>query len=126
MNQNLIALVCVIICLKKDGTYVINLDDYADVDTHLIILYVLNNDAIYLIALEFNMFLKKLDVLLVIKTCKRMYSECKQIIQSSMVIFALDLLIRKTFDRVIPILFFFHLMILKKKEKLILRYFKNG
>ena len=66
MNQNLIALVCVIICLKKDGTYVINLDDYADVDTHLIILYVLNNDAIYLIALEFNMFLKKLDVLLVI------------------------------------------------------------
>ena len=118
MNQNLIALVCVIICLKKDGTYVINLDDYADVDTHLIILYVLNNDAIYLIALEFNMFLKKLDVLLVIKTCKRMYSECKQIIQSSMVIFALDLLIRKTFDPVIPILFFFRLMILKKKRKI--------
>ena len=118
MNQNLIALVCVIICLKKDGTYVINLDDYPDVDTHWIVLYVLNNDAIYLIALELNMFLKKLDVLLVIKTCKRMYSECKQIIQSSMVIFALDLLIRKTFDRVIPILFFFRLMILKKKRKI--------
>ena len=96
----------------------INLDDYADVDTHLIILYVLNNDAIYLIALELKMFLKKLDVLLVIKTCKQMYSECKQIIQSSMVIFALDLLIRKTFDRVIPILFFFRLMILKKKRKI--------
>ena len=118
MNQNLIALVCVIICLKKDGTYVINLDDYADVDTHLIILYVLNNDAIYLIALEFNMFLKKLDVLLVIKTCKRMYSECKQIIQSSMVIFALDLLIRKTFDRVIPILFFFSSYDFEKKRKI--------
>ena len=107
----------------------INLDEYADVDTHCIALYVLDNDAIYLIALELNTFLKKLDILLVIKTCKRIYSECKQIIQSCMVIFALDLLIRKTFVRVIPVFFFFFFFrhkIKKKKDKLILRYFKNG
>ena len=85
----------------------INLDEYADVDTHCIALYVLDNDAIYLIALELNTFLKKLDILLVIKTCKRIYSECKQIIQSCMVIFALDLLIGKNFVRVIPVFFFF-------------------
>ena len=31
----------------KDGTYKINLDEYADTDTHWITLYVLNNDVIY-------------------------------------------------------------------------------
>ena len=31
----------------KDGTYVINLDEYADVGTHWIALYVLNNEIIY-------------------------------------------------------------------------------
>ena len=32
----------------KDGTYKINLDEYADAGTHWITLYVLNNDVIYL------------------------------------------------------------------------------
>ena len=31
-----------------DGAYVINLDEYVDVGTHWIALYVLNNDASYL------------------------------------------------------------------------------
>ena len=31
----------------KNGAYVINLDDYADVDTHWIVLYVKNNEVIY-------------------------------------------------------------------------------
>ena len=31
----------------KDGAYVINLDEYADVGTHSIALYVLNNEIIY-------------------------------------------------------------------------------
>ena len=96
----------------------INLDEYADVDIHWIALYVIDNDAIYLIALELNTFLKKLDILLVIKTCKRIYSECKQIIQSCMVIFALDLLIRKTFVRVIPVLFFFSSYDFGKKRQI--------
>ena len=96
----------------------INLDEYADVDIHWIALYVIDNDPIYLIALELNTFLKKLDISLVIKTCKRIYSECKQIIQSCMVIFALDLLIRKTFVRVIPVLFFFSSYDFGKKRQI--------
>ena len=38
----------------------INLDEYADVDTHCIALYVLDNDAIYLIALELNTLFKEI------------------------------------------------------------------
>ena len=33
--------------MMKDGAYVINLDEYADVDTHWIALYVKNNETIY-------------------------------------------------------------------------------
>ena len=32
---------------KKDGTYIINLDEYFDTGTHWVALYVLNNDVIY-------------------------------------------------------------------------------
>ena len=32
---------------KKDGAYIISLDEYSDIRTHLIALYVLNNDATY-------------------------------------------------------------------------------
>ena len=31
----------------KDGTYVINLDQYSDIGTHWVALHVSNNDAIY-------------------------------------------------------------------------------
>ena len=31
----------------KDGAYVINLDEYSDIGTHWIVLYVLNNDVTY-------------------------------------------------------------------------------
>ena len=43
-----------------DGPYVTNLDEYADVDTHWIALYVKNTEIIYLTALGLRMFLKKL------------------------------------------------------------------
>ena len=33
--------------LKKSGTYVINLDEYADAGTHWIALYVKSNEVIY-------------------------------------------------------------------------------
>ena len=47
MSPDLMAFIHVIVCLKKikDGAYVINLDEYADVGTHWIALYVLDNDA---------------------------------------------------------------------------------
>ena len=52
----------------KNGAYVINLDEYADVDTHWIALYVKNNEVIYFEPLVLNMFLKKSKDLLDIKT----------------------------------------------------------
>ena len=60
-----------IICAQKikDGLYIKNLDEYADVGTHWIALYNLNIEVIYsLTVLELTMFLKKLKNLLVIKT----------------------------------------------------------
>ena len=41
----------------KDGAYVINLDEYESIGTHLIALYVDDNNVTYL-ALELNMFQK--------------------------------------------------------------------
>ena len=32
---------------KRDGAYIINLDEYSDIGTHCIALYVLNNDVTY-------------------------------------------------------------------------------
>ena len=31
----------------KDGTYVINLDEYSDIGTHWVALYIMNNDVTY-------------------------------------------------------------------------------
>ena len=36
----------------KDGAYVINLDEYSDIGTHWIALYVLNNDVTYFDSFE--------------------------------------------------------------------------
>ena len=52
----------------NDGAYVINLDEYADVGTNWIALYVNNVEFIYLTVSDLNMFLKKLKHLLGIKT----------------------------------------------------------
>ena len=45
MNLNSMEFILEITCLKKiqDGTYVINLDEYEDVATHRIVLYVKDN-----------------------------------------------------------------------------------
>ena len=43
----------------KNGAHVINLDEYADIGTHWIALYVLDIEIIFLKVLELNMFLKK-------------------------------------------------------------------
>ena len=48
------------------GTYVINLDEYADVGTHWIALFCNRNETVYF-DMVLNMFLKKLNNLLEIK-----------------------------------------------------------
>ena len=48
MNLDLMGLILEIICLKiKDGTYVINLDEYSNTGTHWIVLYVNNKTVTY-------------------------------------------------------------------------------
>ena len=83
MNLDLMVLILEIIFLKKleDGAYVSNLDEYADIRTHLIALYVSKMVLLILIILELNTFLKRLENALAIKTCKQKYLEYKQTIQ---------------------------------------------
>ena len=52
----------------KDGAYVINLDEYADIGTHWIALFCNRNEIVYFDSLVLNMFPKKLKNLLEIKT----------------------------------------------------------
>ena len=52
----------------KDGAYVTNLDEYADVGTHWIALFVTKKKLFILIVLVLKMFLKKLKNLSGIKT----------------------------------------------------------
>ena len=52
----------------KDGAYVTNLDEYADVGTHWIALFVTKRKLFILIVLVLMMFLKKLKNLSGIKT----------------------------------------------------------
>ena len=54
----------------KGGTYVINLDEYADVVTHWIALFCKKMKLFISIALVLNMFLKKLKNSLELKTLK--------------------------------------------------------
>ena len=76
----------------KDGTYVINLDEYEDVGTHWIGLFC-NSSEIILIVLVLNMFLKKPKNLLGIKIKKLTFFKYKQTIQQCVGTFALDSLI---------------------------------
>ena len=50
MNQDLMVFTQEIICLKKikDGKYVINLDEYADVGTHWSALFCNRSEIVYL------------------------------------------------------------------------------
>ena len=52
----------------KDGAYVINLDEYADIDTHWIAFVLILVNLFILIVLVLNIFLKRLKNLSGIKT----------------------------------------------------------
>ena len=65
----------------KNGAYVTNLDEFADVGTHWIAFYAKIMKLFTLIALVLTMFLKKLKDLLDIKISKQTYSEYKHITQ---------------------------------------------
>ena len=66
MNQDLMVFFPEIVYLKKikDGTYIIHLDEYANLDTHWIVLFCKKMKLFILIVLVLNIFLKKLKNLL--------------------------------------------------------------
>ena len=52
----------------KDEAYIINLDEYSDIGTHWVALYVQNNDVTYFDSFGVEHIPKKLEHLLVLKT----------------------------------------------------------
>ena len=65
----------------KDETYVINLNEYANVGTYWTALFCEKKKLFILIVLELNMFLRKLKSLLGIKISKQTFFKHKQTIQ---------------------------------------------
>ena len=64
----------------KDGTYVINLDEYSDIKTHWMTLYVQNNNVTYFDSFEVEHILESKH-LSVIKTEKQILLEYKHMIR---------------------------------------------
>ena len=65
----------------KNGAYIINLDEYADVGTHWIALYVKNNGITYFDSFGVEHVSKKIRKFIDTKTSKQTYLEYKQTIQ---------------------------------------------
>ena len=65
MSHDLMMFILEKICQKvKDGTYVINLDEYGDIGTHWIPLFCNRSEIIYFDSFGANIFLKKFKKLL--------------------------------------------------------------
>ena len=83
MDLDLINFILEIICLKelKDSEYVINLDEYADVGTHWIALYIKNIEINYFDSFEVEHVSKEIENTFGHKNIKTPYLEYKQTIQ---------------------------------------------
>ena len=64
----------------KDGAYVINLDDYSDIGTHWIALYVLNNDATYFDSFGVEHIPKEIKAFIDNKNINQIFLEYKHMI----------------------------------------------
>ena len=83
MDLDLIKFILEIICLKelKNSEYVINLDEYADVGTHWIALYIKNIEINYFDSFEVEHVSKEIENTFGHKNIKTPYLEYKQTIQ---------------------------------------------
>ena len=77
----------------KNGAYVINLDEYADVGTHWIALHVKNNEVICFDSFGVEHVPKDIKKFIGHKNTKKTYLEYKQTIQYCVDTYVLDLLI---------------------------------
>ena len=89
MNQDLTGFFLEIIYKEiKDGAYIINLDEYADIGTHWVALHVNNDDVTYFVSFGVEHIPKEIKILMVlcpllrkIKTLKQTFLEYKHTIQ---------------------------------------------
>ena len=65
----------------KYGAYVINLDEYSDIGTHWVALWVNNNDVTYFDSLGVEHIPKESEAFINNKTLKQIFLEYKHIIQ---------------------------------------------
>ena len=65
----------------KDGAYVINLDEYSDIGTHWIALYVKNNDITYFDSFGVEHIPKEIKAFIKIEILKQIFSGYKHMIQ---------------------------------------------
>ena len=95
MTLDLMVFAAGIIYLKKikNGAYVINLDEYGDVGTHWIALYVKNNEVIYFDSFGVEHVLKEIKIFIGHKNTKKKHLEYKQTIQICVDTFVFDSLI---------------------------------
>ena len=64
----------------RDGAYVINLDEYSDIGTHWVALYLKNNDITYFDSFGVQHIPKEIKTL-IIEILKQIFSEYKHMIQ---------------------------------------------
>ena len=82
MNQDLMVFILKTICLKKvkDGAYVINLDEYADVGTHWIALFCNRSEIVYFDSFGVEHVLEEIKEFIVNKNIIVTFFEYKQTI----------------------------------------------
>ena len=109
----------------KKGAYVINLDEYTDIGTYWIALFVKPKYTVYFDSFGVEHIPKEIKNLLVINTLNQIYLGYKHMIQLCLVIFVLSLL--TMFDGKIFIDFtsLFSPHVFKKNDEIIKRIFKN-
>ena len=107
----------------KDGAYVINLDEYSDIRTHWIDLYILNNKVTYFdgfgvehIPKEIKKFIKRYTLVTNIFRIQAHDS----VMRANFCIGFIDLMLK---GKTLTDLIFFHQMISKKNDDIILNYF---
>ena len=66
---------------KKDGTYIINLDEYSDNGTHWVVLHVENNNVIYFDFFGVEHIPKEIKTFIDKKTWGQIFLEYNQMIQ---------------------------------------------
>ena len=65
----------------KDGEYIINLEEYSDIGTHWVALYVSNNDVTYFDSFGVEHIPKEIKTFISNKSIKKIFSEYKHMIQ---------------------------------------------